>query len=157
MTQKEAFDAFANDIIFFGEIYKKFGLVQAVIASGGEYIETWTADGLETTNYANPGDFIVKNLQTEWQEMYIVPSDVFLSRYKLFYLTDVGAIYLPTGLVLAVIYHGKNRKFIAPWERWMELKTGDFLVSSYPSCDGIYRIASKEFYETYEFFSKPDV
>lgn len=154
MTQKEAFKNFSNDIIFYGELYKKFGLVSAVIAKGGEYIETWTADGLETTNTADPGDYIVKNLQTEWQEIYIVPAITFHKRYEFFYNLEFGAVYIPTGTILATIYHGNDRQFYAPWGTMMQLKTGDFLATSYPDCNGIYRIAAKEFYETYELFSK---
>lgn len=157
MTQQEAFRAFGNDIIFFGELYKKFGLVHAVIASGGEYIETWTADGLETTNTASKGDFIVRNLQTQWQEIYIVPSFVFYDRYDLLYRTECGAIFKPKGMILAVMYNGKDRKFFAPWGTLMQLKTGDYLVTSYPECNGIYRIAAKEFHETYELYSRTDV
>lgn len=149
MTQKEATRAFLNDIVFFGELYKKFGLVSAIIAKGGEYIETWTADGLETTNTAIEGDFIVKNLQTEWQEIYIVPASVFHKRYDYFYTTEYGAVYKPTGKIMATVYHGNDIQFYAPWGTLMQLKTGDYLVTSYPECNGIYRIASKEFFETY--------
>ena len=150
MTQKEAFRAFSPDIIFYGKLYKKFGLISAVIAKGGEYIETWTADGLETTNTANEGDYIVKNLQTEWQETYIISKDSFFNRYDFLYYDINGAIYKPKGKILASIYQGKDRKFFAPWGTLMELKTGDFLVTPYPECSGIYRIAAKEFYETYK-------
>lgn len=150
MNQSEAFRTFSNDIIFYGELYVKYGLVLAVIAKGGEFIETWTADGLETTNTAKAGDYIVKNLQTEWQEIYIVPADVFNKRYVFFYSTENGSVYKPTGKVLATIYYGNDRHFIAPWGTPMQLRTGDFLVTSYPECNGIYRIAAKEFYETYK-------
>ena len=72
MNQKEAFELFSPLIEQRGKIYFKCSLVYVVCAKEGDYIETWTADGLETTNYANEGDFIVQNIQTEAQEKYIV-------------------------------------------------------------------------------------
>lgn len=150
MTQQEAFRAFSPDIIYYGKLYKKFGLVLAVQSSGGEFIETWTADGLETTNTAKKGDYIVKNLQTEWQEIYVVPEVSFNKRYDFFYATENGNVYKPKGKVLASIYIGNDTAFFAPWGTLMQLKNGDFLATSYPECDGVYRIAAKEFRETYE-------
>ena len=64
MNQKEAFELFSPLIEQRGKIYFKCSLVYVVCAKEGDYIETWTADGLETTNYANEGDFIVQNIQT---------------------------------------------------------------------------------------------
>jgi hypothetical protein len=72
MNQQQAFDLFSPLIEQRGKIYFKCSLVYVVCAKEGDYIETWTADGLETTNYANEGDFIVQNIQTEAQEKYIV-------------------------------------------------------------------------------------
>ena len=85
MNQNIAFEIFFPEIDYNGKIYRKYSLIKAFIAEGGEYIETWTADGLETTNYAKKGDFIVQNLQTEYQESYIIDKDTFFERYDIFY------------------------------------------------------------------------
>jgi hypothetical protein len=151
ISQKEMFETYFPHIVDQGNEFYKCSLVLVRRAKDGEYIETWTADGLETTNYAKPGDFVVKNLQTEYMEEYIVTEKVFFQRYKFFYFSDSDhAVYMPTGKIKAVMYVGEDTSFIAAWGRQMMLKTGDFLVSPYPYLNEVYRIASKEFYESYE-------
>lgn len=151
ITQREIYEMFFPYLLENGKDFFKFSLVLARRAIPGEYIETWTADGLETTNFANKFDFVLKNLQTEYQEEYIVSEEMFFKRYKFFYFTDdVHAVYIPTGKVLAAIYFGEDTSFIANWGRPMALKSGDFLVSPYPGLKEIYRIAAKEFFETYQ-------
>lgn len=150
MNQQQAFDLFYPLINSNGQEYYKYSLVYAELAHKGQYVETWTADGLETTNYANEGDFIVQNVQTEAQEKYIVTPEMFSKRYKFFYFHDKGAICIPKGKVKAIIYDGKDCEFVAKWGRNMVLKTGDFIVTPLPSCDEVYRIAAKEFFESYE-------
>lgn len=154
MTQKQAYDLFMPMINDFGKDYYKYSLVRAFVANGGEYIETWTSDGLETTNYSKEGDFIVQNLQTESMEKYIVSSEMFHSRYDFFYQDKFGAIYLPKGKIKACMYTGETLSFIANWGRQMILKSGDFIASPFPSFNEVYRIAQKEFYETYEELSE---
>lgn len=150
ISQKEFFQTYFPYLMENGLNYFKYSLVLVRRAKPGEYIETWTADGLETTNYAAEGDFVLKNLQTEYQEEYIVTEDMFFKRYKFFYFSDQDhAVYIPTGKVKAVSYYGEETSFIAKWGRPMALKSGDFIVSPYPDLNEIYRIAAKEFYETY--------
>lgn len=151
ISQKEMYEIFFPCLVDTGNDYYKTSLVLVRRAKLNEYIETWTADGLETTNYAKSGDFVLKNLQTEYQEEYIVSEEMFFSRYKFFYFSDDDhAVYMPTGLVRAAIYYGEDMSFVAQWGRPMVLKSGDYLVAPYPDLNEIYRIASKEFYETYE-------
>ncbi len=50
MNQKEAFELFYPLIEENGKIYFKCSLVYVVPAQKGDYVETWTADGLESTN-----------------------------------------------------------------------------------------------------------
>lgn len=151
MSQKEFFEINFPHIFENGENYSKFSLVLVRRAKPGEYIETWTADGLETTNYAKEGDFVLKNLQTEYQEEYIVTENMFFKRYKFFYYSDSDhAVYFPTGRVRAVTYYGEETSFIANWGRQMALKSGDYIVTPYPDLNEIYRIAYKEFHETYK-------
>ena len=157
MTQQQAYDEFIPYINDVGKIYRKISPVFARIAKEGEYVETWTDDGLETTNYAKEGDFVVKNLHTECQEEYIVPPDMLFSRYKFFYYFEKGAVYIPQGKILACRYYGSELEFIAKWGRLMSLKPGDYIVSPSPNYQEVYRIASQEFFETYEKIINPDV
>ena len=149
MTQIEAFNNYYPLIKNNGKVYSKYSLIRAFIAFGGEHIETWTADGLETTNIANEGDFIVQNMQTESKEIYIIPPDMFHKRYKYFYTDGFGAIFLPKGKVFACEYTGEQTSFIAKWGREMILKPGDYIACPFPESREVYRIAAKEFYETY--------
>ena len=150
MKQQDAYEQFFPLIEFCGKIYRKSSLVYVVVANNKEFIETWTNDGLETTNYANPGDFIVQNLQTENLEKYVVPPEMFKSRYDFFYWCGSGVVCIPLGKVKAIQYDGEDIQFVAKWGRLMVLKTGDFIVSPCPDFKEVYRIARKEFFETYE-------
>jgi len=150
MKQQDAYEQFFPLIEFSGKIYRKSSLVYVVVANNKEFIETWTNDGLETTNYANPGDFIVQNLQTENLEKYVVPPEMFKSRYDFFYWCGSGVVCIPLGKVKATQYDGEDIQFVAKWGRLMVLKTGDFIVSPCPDFKEVYRIARKEFFETYE-------
>ena len=156
MTQEEAYSYFFPEIRDNGQEYFKTCLIYAYPAHLNEYIETWTADGLETTNYAKEGDFIVQNLQTEFQEKYIVSDDMFFKRYRFFYYSGDGAVYIPTGKVKATIYFGDDMYFVAKWGRLMSLKTGDYIVSPSPNYTEVYRIASQEFFETYQKLIVPE-
>lgn len=150
MTQEKAFEIFKPDLTDFGKVYKKYGLVQAIYAPENITIETWTFDGLETTNTSKQNDMLVRNLQTEWQECYLVPENKFFDRYILFYNTECGSIYIPKGKIVACMYLGQDCSFYAPWGKLMMLKTGDYIASPYPQFDEVYRIAAKEFQETYK-------
>ena len=149
MNQNIAFEIFFPEIDCNGKIYRKYSLIKAFIAEGGEYIETWTADGLETTNYAKTGDYVVQNLYTSMREEYIVSADMMLQRYNFVCTLDAGGIYKPKGKVKASIYSGEEIKFVAKWGRMMTLKPGDMIVTPLPDCKEVYRIAAKEFYESY--------
>jgi len=150
MTQLEAYSYFFPFIEDTGKDYQKFSLIYARIAKNNEYIETYTADGLETTNYAKLGDFVVKNLQTHYQEEYIVSKEMFFQRYNFFYWHESGCVCIPTGKVKAAIYSGEETEFLAAWGRYMILKPGDFIVTPLPDKNEVYRIAAQEFFETYE-------
>ena len=140
-----------------GKCYAKFKSILATKAIGGEVIETVTSDGVETRNQANAGDYIVQN-STEARERYIVSSKKFESRYQ--FETSLGdgiARYKPTGKVIAVevddrllkhLAQGETFHIMAPWKDKMVVKKNDFLVTSLDFRE-VYRIARKEFFETY--------
>ena len=77
-------------------------------------------------------------------------SNIFFERYGLLYFSGDEAICYPKAKVKALVYQGSDTEFIAKWGRLMTLKTGDFIVSPLPYLDEVYRIARKEFFETYE-------
>lgn len=141
-----------------GITYKKYKAVLARKAVVDEQIQTLTSDGLETTNIAKAGDFIVKN-QTEAGEEYIVNAEKFHDRYELKdTIQGAFSIYKPKGRVIALeittdilteLNLPDSFYFIAPWDEKMIVKKDDFLVSS-PDYSEIYRIARKEFFETYQ-------
>ena len=72
------------------------------------------------------------------------------NRYKFFYCYDKGAVYIPNGKIIACRYYGSDLEFVAKWGRLMSLKTGDYIVSPSPNYSEVYRIASQEFFETYQ-------
>jgi hypothetical protein len=149
MTQEQAYNEFIPYINDTGKIYRKISPIYGRLAIENEYIETWTEDGLETTNYAKTGDYVVQNLYTSMREEYIVSEDMMLQRYNFVCTLDAGGIYKPKGKVKASIYSGEEIKFVAKWGRMMTLKPGDMIVTPLPDCKEVYRIAAKEFYESY--------
>lgn len=149
MDQNIACEFFMPLINFLGKVYKKTSPVYAYIAKDGEYIETWTADGLETTNYAKKGDYVVSNINSEAKEKYIVTEEVFHQRYEKIHNCGEGFIMKPLGKVKGTIYHGSEMEFVAAWGRLMVIKPGDMIVTPLPDCNEVYRIARKEFNETY--------
>ena len=141
-----------------GRPFKKYKNVFAKKATAGEVVHTITKDGLETTNQAKEGDYIVKN-QTDAQEMYLISKDKLIVRYDYLQEAEDGfAEYFPTGKVIALeltkvflveLNLPSEFYFEAPWGEPMVAKENDFLVSP-PDQNEIYRIARKEFFETYK-------
>lgn len=140
-----------------GVLYQKNKNVYARAAETGERINSYTADGLETTNTANADDFIVRN-QTGAAEEYIVPAHKFNQRYVWLREHEAGWMeYQSLGQVVAVeldeaalaaLDMPETFHFTAPWGEAMVAKAGDFLVGP-PGLAEIYRIARQEFFETY--------
>jgi hypothetical protein len=123
-----------------------------------ETITTITADGVETTNTAQMGDYIVQN-QTEAKEEYIIRAPKFKTKYQ-FMARASGAWsrYKPIGKILALELTENTLKaldmphefhFMAKWGQPMVAKKGDYLALSLDKTE-VYRIALKEFWETYE-------
>ena len=159
-TQNEIIETMVPLLKSQGMHYKKFKKIYAKEALEGEEIQTITGDGLETTNKAEAGDFIVKN-QTEASEMYIVPAKKFHDRYDFLEDAEDGfSVYAPKGKIVGVEMNetileqlklSDEFYLIAPWGEEMVVKKDDYLVSPLDYSE-VYRIARKEFFETY----KPD-
>ena len=138
--------------------YQKKTNVLARKAQEGEYIETITSDGKETINRAHKGDFLVKN-KTEAGEMYILAPEEFHDKYVLLgEAAEDFSEYQAIGEVLALELTSELLKelhltspfyFMAKWGEKMVAKEGDFLAMPLDKSE-VYRIARKEFFETYE-------
>lgn len=144
-------------------IYEKFTRVYAKEAVGGEKIATITKDGVETENTAAAKDMIVKN-QTEAKEMYILKPDKFAKRYKRIgeakdgfkeyqAIGEIKAIEVTSDLLKEANIPAKEFYFLAAWKEKMIVKEGDYLVSPLDYSE-VYRIAKKEFFETYRLKEK---
>ncbi len=143
------------------KIYKKNAIVFAREAIEGERIDTITSDGKETSNTAKVGDYVIQ-AQTTAKEQYIVPKSTLLNRYvKVEMSAPKGwSAYRATGQCYAIpfegdLYHsfgGTELNFKAPWGEPMVVKQGDMLATDVDYTE-IYRIARKEFEETYELTS----
>ncbi len=141
------------------EQYKKFRQVHARPAVAGETIVSTTADGEETTNTASADDMVVRNL-TEAQEEYIVGKDKFAKLYSaLEPIDDKWTLYAPQGEVKAIeisrkltgqLDVGEEFYIMAPWGTEQLAREGDKFVAPLPDSKEIYRIARKEFDETYQ-------
>ncbi|MEM9823673.1 MAG: hypothetical protein AAF985_21485 [Bacteroidota bacterium] len=141
-----------------GKPFRKFRKVLVRKAKEGEVIYTITNDGVETQNTAHRGDFIIRN-QTGAKEEYILKPAKFHEKYRpLRSLEEGWTEYQAVGQVIAIEMNEKllakiNRKkyfrFIAPWGAPMILRLHDFLVCPIDGSE-IYRIARKEFFETYK-------
>lgn len=140
------------------QTYEKFKEINAKSAQGGELIKTITTDGLETQNTAKEGDYIVRNT-TDAKEMYIIKKAKFEKRYE--YKGDIDEtwkLYKAVGKIKGIRINDEFLKsfdledefyFMAPWGEEMVVKKGDFLVSPLDYLE-VYRIAEKEFFETYK-------
>ena len=140
-----------------GHLFLKKINILAKEALGGEEVQTITSDGLETVNHAKKGDFLVKN-KTGAGEIYIVSPDTFHKKYVFLHEAEDGfSEYRSTGKVIALELKASLLAeldlpspfyFEAPWGEDMIAKEGDFLAMP-PDKGQVYRIARKEFFETY--------
>jgi hypothetical protein len=158
ITQKEMLEHFLPLIETQGRRYKKKSLIRAKKAEAGQIVVTITSDGIETKNTAEKGDWLIEN-QTSAHESYLVRDDVFGKKYTLMHSLGRGwGCYRPKGEIIAIKVSAQDLEdlgskeileFEAPWRESIVLKPDDFLVISLEKSE-IYRIAKKEFQETYE-------
>lgn len=158
ITQKEMLEHFLPRIETQGKRYKKKSLIRAKKAEPGLVVVTKTSDGIETQNTAEKGDWLVEN-QTSVNERYLIKADTFEKKYTLLHSLGNGwGCYQPKGEVfgmkvsaqeLANLGAEKILEFQAPWKESIVLKPDDYLVISLEKSE-IYRVAKKEFLETYE-------
>ncbi|MCB0548796.1 MAG: hypothetical protein KDD19_14550 [Phaeodactylibacter sp.] len=140
-----------------GALYAKKVNVMARKAVAGEAIQTVTESGLETVNTAEEGDYIVTN-KTEARESYILKPSTFHQKYTLAKTGEAGLDeYISKGKIIALeltadilaqLGLSDTFYFEAPWKQPMKACLGDFLASPTDYSE-VYRIARKEFFETY--------
>lgn len=157
ISQKEMLAHFVPLLEKEGKRYKKKSLVRAKKAHPGQVVVTKTSDGDETKNTAHAGDWLVEN-QTSSNEWYLVKAETFEKKYTFMQALENGwGCYHPKGEILGLVVNeahfkeldvAKELRFQAPWKDSMVAKPGDMLVVP-PEKDEIYRIAKKEFGETY--------
>lgn len=158
LSQDFLLDTLKNDFIA-SETYEKYKNVLARKAVAGEIIVTYTQDGLETQNTAGTNDYVVQNL-TKAKEKYLVSEQKFQDRYEFLQKYDENLdLYKPKGKIKAIKVNRKLRKkldiksssfhIITAWNEKMIVKDGDYLVAP-PDFSEVYRIAKKEFFETYK-------
>lgn len=158
ISQKQMLEHFIPIFEKHGKKYKKKTLIKAKRATEGEIIYTRTSDGVETKNTAKVGDFLVVN-QTSSSEKYLVNKQSFEKKYELKGALEKGwACYSSKSYIWAIEFSEENLLqlgqqnqvcFEADWGEDMIIKKGDFLVAP-PELNEVYRIAKKEFGETYQ-------
>jgi len=141
-----------------GKRYRKFQQILARSAVKGEVVVSITSSGVETSNTASDGDFVVMNL-TGARETYIVPEHKFFARYSLVTEEEDGwKRYHPRGEVIALNIEVEILNLLertspfeiqAAWGESQLAELSDFLVTP-PDCSEIYRIGRREFFETYQ-------
>lgn len=156
-TQEEILEMLRPALLAEGAVYQKKKNVVARKAQDGEVIQTRTGDGLETTNAAEAGDYIVRN-QTDAEEEYIVPAHKFNKRYTALRAVDEHwQEYQALGRIIAIELTAEKLaslnlptefEFMAPWDDPMTAKAGDFMGGP-ETLTEVYRLARKEFFETY--------
>ena len=144
-----------------GRDYKKFQTVKARVAKEGEKIVSNVESGRETVNTARAGDYVVEN-QTGAKEQYIVSGAKLKQRYSEDRKLDGDWIlYNPLGQVKGIevdrsvlnIFQQEDSFYItASWGEAQKVDEGDMLVTTLPLTEEfeIYRIARREFSETYQ-------
>jgi hypothetical protein len=158
ITQKEMLEHFLPLMETQGKRFKKKSLIRAKKAEPGLVVVTRTSDGIETKNTAEKGDWLVEN-QTSAHEQYLIKADTFEKKYTLMDSLGKGwGCYRPKGEIFAMkvsaldlenLGSKEKLEFQAPWKESIILKPDDFLVISLEKSE-IYRVAKKEFQETYE-------
>lgn len=161
IDQKHLVNSLSAVLLETGLDYKKFQTVKARVTKEGEKIVSTVGSGRETVNTAGAGDYVVEN-QTGAKEQYIVSGEKFRQRYSEDKeLDDEWRIYKPLGRVKGIevdrsilnILQQEGSFYIrASWGEAQRVDEGDMLATTLPLTDEfeIYRIARREFSETYK-------
>jgi len=123
---------------------RKCARVRARQAAHAEEVTSVMEDGFhETSNTAQPGDYVVHN---PTGEAYVTARDEFEKRYR---QTEQPNVYEPISPPVRVVELGENVSIEAPWGEEMRIKAGGVLVIK--DSGEIYGIQREEFQKTYEY------
>ena len=149
------FDAIAKEISAHPLTAEKVGLIAAHRAEIAERIDT-RSEGHETTNVAQPGDWIATNLGTNARPVvdskgqlntYVIPAGKFGSLYEATDIaSDLGPVFKAKGRVTAYELPG-SFDIVAPWKERQKGQRG-YLVRN---GDEVYCIEKTVFHSTYDF------
>jgi hypothetical protein len=105
-------------------------------------VVTYTSDGKETQNVAQPDDIIMSGPS---KENYVVKA----AKFPKLYQGQIGKTVVPEQSPRMVALYSGNEvvNFVAPWGENMVLKPGDYVVKD--GDQGYYRIAKAEYEQTY--------
>ena len=160
LSQKEILELLRPILKTKGKKYQKDKKIIARQGIKGERIATITSDGKETENtVVDDSSFIVQN-QTGAKEEYIVLGEKFEQKYE--YLgEDIAGnkVYLAKGKIIAIKltealwkaldFPAKQFYYEPAWGGNMIAKLYDYLACPLDYSE-VYRIARKEFWETYK-------
>ncbi len=122
--------------------YQKYGYFTAERALYEQRVDTIINGVVETTNIANPGDYIVTGRQNE---MYVLSPEKMDQRYR--YVS--GKLYEAVGNCYAFKYLGRSFTFMAPWGEEMICNYHDYICSTGVDGSDVYRIEQSAFLSTY--------
>jgi len=126
--------------------YQKVGNIQYRISDEAELIDTIIDGVKETSNTANPGDYVITGTKGE---QYIIKPNVFNKRYEVL----TSEIARPVGKFYGVVYNGTfgdEFEFTASWDENMICNKGDMLGSPDEQISEVYRVEKSAFEKTYE-------
>lgn len=138
---------------------RKIGYVAARQAQRAETVETrW--NGKETSNTAQPGDWIVTSLSPMREILhdsdgsvntYVIPADGFAILYEpTESRSEHGAIYRAKGIVMALSLAG-GFDIVAPWSERQQAPAGYLILNG----GDVYGNNAETFATTYETLSGP--
>lgn len=127
----------------------KSGVFQFVISTMEVPIETIIDGQIETTNVANPGDYVMKGARGEF---YVLTPKQFEKNYQIVEFDEefqIGRANVIPQERLAAQWEGDTIFFTAIWGEDMICHKGDFLVAP-EDLSEVYRVEKEVFFKTYE-------
>ena len=152
-----------RDKLTSGTKYEKFALMHAIECKESGTLETILNGKVETTNGYTAGDLIVLGTEGErfvlsaekFQERYDVasaqaPADAALASQGYKAYTPTGQAWAQQLDERAIAANFPEGKFMAPWGSEIIIEPGDWLATTAPLANDIYRIERNAFRNTYK-------
>ena len=161
-SQGEVIATWEEDIQQEGNIYSKFAMMHAKVATEAGVLETVIEGFSETSRNYRKGDFILHGTKGERYSMGALDFSVRYERALPEPATDPQLaeegfmLYRPTGKVWAIELtvedikeHFPSGKFMAKWGSPMMVEAGDILVMPFPMGGELYSVRKAAFVSTY--------